>query len=108
MTQRAAALTAVMATDIASAVATKLDPFPDRQGAVPAGSIAALPFLGNGEHPARCGGAWCHSFYRQPHIANSRMLIAPPERISVAAMYSTYIQPGPAMGKAWASFRPGS
>jgi hypothetical protein len=26
------------------------------------------------------------------------MQIAPPESISVAAMYSTYIQPGPAMG----------
>jgi len=34
---------------------------------------------------------------RPPHIANSMTLIAPPERISVAAMYSTYIQPGPAM-----------
>jgi hypothetical protein len=37
---------------------------------------------------------------KMAYIANSRMHIAPPERISVAAMYSTYIQPGPAMAQA--------
>jgi hypothetical protein len=65
MTQRAAAPTAVMAADIANAVAMTLTHSQIDTVQFQSGSIAALAFLGNRDWAARRGGAWCHSFYRQ-------------------------------------------